>query len=156
MLELFSRHGLFDLTLEAKGDIEVDYHHLIEDIGIVLGQALKEAAGDKEGMARYGSQFVPMDEALVQSVVDFGGRAYLDFTVTGLEAQIKDFSTELIEEFLRAVVYNAGMNLHIRQISGENTHHILEAVFKSFGRALNHAVKLEEDINGVMSTKGKL
>ena len=156
MLELFAKHGQFDLTVEAKGDVEIDAHHTTEDIGIVLGQALKEAIGNKEGINRYGNQVLPMDEALIQSTLDFGGRFYLNFAVTDLKATVGNFDTELVEEFLRALASNAGMNLHIRQLEGTNTHHIIEGVFKSFARALNKATAINEDIEGVMSTKGKL
>lgn len=156
MLELFAKHGQFDLTIEAEGDTEIDAHHTTEDIGIVLGQVLNEAVGDKQGINRYGNQVLPMDEALLQSTIDFGGRFYLNFSVTDLKPTVGDFDTELVEEFFRAVASNAGMNLHIRQLEGINTHHIIEGVFKSFARALNKATTINDDIEGVMSTKGKL
>ncbi|AGB40952.1 imidazoleglycerol-phosphate dehydratase [Halobacteroides halobius DSM 5150] len=156
MLELFTRHGLFDLKLKASGDVEIDGHHTVEDIGIVLGQALKEAIGDKKGIQRYGDQFVPMDEALLHTAIDFSGRFYLNFSEINLKDKVGDFDTELVEEFFRALAYNAGLNLHIRQLVGTNTHHIIEGIFKSFARALAQAVKLDDQINGVMSTKGKL
>ncbi|MBM7555980.1 imidazoleglycerol-phosphate dehydratase HisB [Halanaerobacter jeridensis] len=156
MLELFAKHGQFDLVVEAEGDIEIDAHHTTEDIAIVLGQALEEAVGDKKGINRYGNQVLPMDEALLQSTIDFGGRFYLNFAVTDLKATVGDFDTELVEEFFRALAFNAKMNLHIRQLEGTNTHHIIEGIFKSFARALNKATTINEDIKGVMSTKGKL
>ena len=156
MLELFAKHGQFDLVIEAEGDIEIDAHHTTEDIGIVLGQALKEAVGDKKGINRYGNQVLPMDEALLQSTIDFGGRFYLNFSVTNLKATVGDFDTELVEEFFRALAFNAKMNLHIRELEGTNTHHIIEGIFKSFARALNKATTINENLAGVMSTKGKL
>lgn len=156
MLELFAYHGRLDFKLTAEGDTEVDGHHLTEDIGIVLGQALKEAVAEKKGINRYGNQFVPMDEALVQTTIDFGGRFYLNFSVAELAEKIGDFDTELVKEFFRAVAYNAGMNLHIRQLAGENTHHILEAVFKSYGRALAKSITQKDDVKEAMSTKGTL
>ncbi|MCK8818181.1 imidazoleglycerol-phosphate dehydratase HisB [Natroniella sulfidigena] len=156
MLVLMTKHGLFDLKVKASGDVEIDDHHTVEDIGIVLGQALQEAVGDKAGIKRYGEQFVPMDEALLQTVLDFSGRYYLNFSVTDLKDKVGDFDTELVEEFFRAVAYNAGLNLHLRQLEGTNTHHIIEGLFKSFGRALAKAVMIDDRIEGVMSTKGKL
>ncbi|MFO7819798.1 MAG: imidazoleglycerol-phosphate dehydratase HisB [Halanaerobacter sp.] len=156
MLELFAKHGQFDLMIEAEGDVEIDAHHTTEDVGIVLGTALKEALGSKEGINRYGDQVLPMDEALIQSTIDFGGRFYLNFAVPNLKDRVGDFDTELVEEFFRALAFNAGMNLHIRGLEGTNTHHIIEGVFKSFARALNKATTVNEDIEGVMSTKGKL
>ncbi|GAB6136832.1 imidazoleglycerol-phosphate dehydratase HisB [Halanaerobaculum tunisiense] len=156
MLELFARHGLFDLKLEVSGDVEIDAHHSVEDIGIVLGDALQEAIGDKQGIKRYGDQFVPMDEALLHTAIDFSGRYYLKYSVTGLQDKVGDFDTELVEEFFRALAYNAGLNLHIRMIAGTNTHHIIEGIFKSFTRALAQAVEIDDRIEGVMSTKGQL
>ncbi|MCK8827943.1 imidazoleglycerol-phosphate dehydratase HisB [Natroniella acetigena] len=156
MLVLMTKHGLFNLRVKASGDVEIDAHHTVEDIGIVLGQALEEAIGDKAGIKRYGEQFVPMDEALLQTVLDFSGRYYLNFSVSGLKDKVGDFDTELVEEFFRAMAFNAGLNLHLRQLEGTNTHHIIEGLFKSFGRALAKAVTIDERIEGVMSTKGKL
>ncbi|WP_408956081.1 imidazoleglycerol-phosphate dehydratase HisB [Natroniella sp. ANB-PHB2] len=156
MLELMVKHGLFDLKVKAVGDVEIDDHHTVEDIGIVLGQALQKAIGDKAGIKRYGEQYVPMDEALLQTVLDFSGRYYLNFSVNDLKHKVGEFDTELVEEFFRAVAYNAGLNLHLRKIEGTNTHHIIEGLFKSFGRALAKAVMIDERIEGVMSTKGKL
>ncbi|WP_027340844.1 imidazoleglycerol-phosphate dehydratase HisB [Halonatronum saccharophilum] len=156
MLNLFAKHGLFDLKLEAKGDVEIDDHHTVEDIGIVLGQAIKEAIGDKIGIKRYGSKFIPMDEALLHTVLDLGGRYYLNFSVDGLKDRVGEFDTELVKEFFIAVAFNGEMNLHIRKVEGENTHHIIEGIFKAFGRALDEAVTIDNRISGVMSTKGKL
>jgi len=155
MLDLLARHGGLDLTVTAKGDIHVDDHHLVEDVGIVLGQALKKALGKKEGIARYGWAVVPMDEALVMCAVDLGGRPYLAYGLELPAKRVKGFDTELIEEFLRAVVNAAGMNLHLRQLDGRNTHHIIEAAFKAFARALGQAVA-PSGKGGVPSTKGVL
>lgn len=156
MLDLFTRHGLFDLDLEAKGDVEIDDHHTVEDIGIVLGQAIRKAIGDKAGINRYGSEFVPMDDALVHIALDLSGRYYLNCEVDGLKDKVGEFDTELVEEFFRAVAFNLGLNLHIRKLAGYNTHHIIEGIFKAFGRSLSKAVAMNERITGVMSTKGKL
>ncbi|TDX46604.1 imidazoleglycerol-phosphate dehydratase HisB [Orenia marismortui] len=156
MLDLFTRHGLFDLEIEANGDVEIDDHHTVEDIGIVLGQAIKKAVGDKAGINRYGNEFVPMDDALLHVVLDLSGRYYLNFEVEELKEKVGDFDTELVEEFFRAVAFNAGLNIHIRKLAGYNTHHIIEGIFKSFGRSLSKAVTINDRITGVMSTKGKL
>jgi len=155
MLDLLARHGGLDLTVTAKGDVHVDDHHLVEDVGIVLGQALKKALGKKEGIARYGWAVVPMDEALVMCAVDLGGRPYLAYGLELPAKRVKGFDTELIEEFVRAVVNAAGMNLHLRQLDGRNTHHIIEAAFKAFARALGQAVAPSGKA-GVPSTKGVL
>lgn len=156
MLELFSRHGLFDMTVKAKGDLHVDAHHTVEDVGIVLGQAIKNALGDKVSIKRYGASYVPMDEALAMVVLDLGGRPFLVFdAVMGCE-KLGNMETELIEEFFRAVCFNAGMNLHIKVFYGSNTHHIIEAIFKAFGRALDEGSLLDGRIVGVMSTKGTI
>ena len=155
MLDLLARHGGLDLTVTAKGDVHVDDHHLVEDVGIVLGQALKKALGKKEGIARYGWAVVPMDEALVMCAVDLGGRPYLAYGLELPAKRVKGFDTELIEEFVRAVVNAAGMNLHLRQLDGRNTHHIIEAAFKAFARALGQAVA-PSGKGGVPSTKGVL
>jgi imidazoleglycerol-phosphate dehydratase len=155
MLDLLARHGGLDLTVAAKGDVHVDDHHLVEDAGIVLGQALKKALGKKEGIARYGWAVVPMDEALVMCAVDLGGRPYLAYGLELPAKRVKGFDTELIEEFVRAVVNAAGMNLHLRQLDGRNTHHIIEAAFKAFARALGQAVA-PSGKRGVPSTKGVL
>lgn len=156
MLTLLARHGLLTLEVRAEGDLEVDCHHTVEDVGIVLGQALAQAAGDKTGIRRYGQFFVPMDEALVQVVVDFSGRPYLVFSAELGHGRIGEFDTEMVEEFLRALSLNAGLTLHVRVLNGKNRHHIVEAIFKALGRAL--AVGLERDarVQGVPSTKGSL
>jgi len=156
MLNLMARHGLIDLKLEAKGDLQVDYHHTVEDVGIVLGQSFKEALGDKKGIKRYGTSFVPMDEALASVSIDLSGRPYIvcDFNFT--VEKLGEMDTELVEEFLRALAFNAGITLHARVLYGKNNHHMIEAVFKALGRALREAVDKDDRINGVMSTKGTL
>lgn len=156
MLTLFSKHGLFDLELTAKGDLEVDAHHTVEDIGIVLGQALKQSLGDKKSIRRYGTSSVPMDEALATVTLDLGGRPYLVCNADFTSERVGDMDTELVEEFFRAVSVNAGMNLHINVQYGNNNHHMAEAIFKAFGRALDKATRVDERIIGVMSTKGVL
>ncbi|MBM7623288.1 imidazoleglycerol-phosphate dehydratase HisB [Sporohalobacter salinus] len=156
MLELFSKHGLFNLELKAKGDLEIDAHHTVEDIGICLGRGIHKAIGDKAGINRYGTEYVPMDEALVSVSLDLSGRAYLAYGLELTRDKVGNFDTELVIEFMRAVVQNGGLNLHLRQLAGQNTHHIIEAAFKAFGRALRKAVKQDERIVGVMSTKDKL
>ncbi|ENJ9653386.1 imidazoleglycerol-phosphate dehydratase HisB [Clostridium botulinum] len=156
MLNLMARHGLIDVKLEAKGDLRVDSHHTVEDVGIVLGQGFKEALGDKKGIKRYGTSFVPMDEALASVSIDISGRPYIvcDFNFT--VEKLGEMDTELVEEFLRALAFNAGITLHARILYGKNNHHMIEAVFKALGRALREAVDRDEKINGVMSTKGTL
>ncbi len=154
MLTLFSCHGSFDLTLNCKGDTEVDDHHSAEDIGICLGKAFREALGDKKGIARYGDIILPMDEALVLAAVDISGRAALNYDINIKAKKIGNFDTELIEEFLIAFVNNAGITLHVRQLAGKNSHHIAEAVFKAIARALRKAVKVEGNV--VPSSKGVL
>jgi imidazoleglycerol-phosphate dehydratase len=156
MLTLFSKHGLTDLELKASGDLHVDAHHTVEDIGIVLGQALKEAAGDKKSIRRYGTSYVPMDESLAMVSLDFGGRPYLVCNIRYTNERVGDMETELVEEFFRAVSTNAGMNIHINVLYGSNNHHIVEAVFKAFGRALDEATRKDDRIEGVLSTKGVL
>lgn len=156
MLNLWAKHGLFDLTLRAKGDLEVDCHHTIEDVGIVLGQALKEALGDKAGIKRYGTAFVPMDEAHIMVSLDISGRPYLNYDVDLKAGYIGSYDCEMTEEFLRAVAVNAGLTLHVKMLAGKNGHHIVEAVFKALGRALDDATRQDERIVGVMSTKGVL
>lgn len=156
MLNLFARHGLMDLTVEAKGDLEVDAHHTVEDVGIVLGQLIKEALGDKKSIKRYGTSYVPMDESLVLVSLDLSGRPFLVFDVNFTCEMTGTMETELFEEFFRAVSHNAGMTLHIKLLHGSNSHHIAEAVFKAFGRALDEATKIDERIKGIMSTKGAL
>ena len=156
MLDLLARHAGLDLTLNASGDVQVDDHHLVEDIGLVLGEAMKKALGDKEGIVRSGWAIVPMDEALVMCAVDLGGRAFLSYELELPAKRIKQFDTQLIEEFLRALTNAAGMNLHLRQLAGRNTHHIIEAAFKAFARALGQAVQKSPRVRGVPSTKGVL
>ena len=156
MLDLFARHGLFDLTVEAQGDIDIDYHHTVEDVGIVLGQAIKEALGDKAGIRRYGQATVPMDETLASVATDLSGRPYLVYNVRLPKVKIGDFDVELAKEFFQALVNNLGANLHINVMYGENVHHILEACFKATARALDMATQLDPRIQGVMSTKGTI
>ena len=156
MLILLSKHGLFDLTVTANGDIDVDGHHTVEDTGIVLGQALAQALGDKAGIKRYGTAFVPMDEALAMVSLDISGRPFLVFDVALPSVQVGQFDSELTEEFLRALSVHAGLTLHVRLLSGKNTHHIIEAIFKALGRALDEATRQDDRIKGVMSTKGML
>jgi imidazoleglycerol-phosphate dehydratase len=156
MLDLFARHGLFDLEIEAQGDIDIDFHHTVEDIGIVLGQAIRQALGDKQGIRRYGQATVPMDETLASVVTDLSGRPYLAYNVSLPKVKIGDFDVELAREFFQALVNNLGANLHINVMYGDNVHHILEACFKAAARALDMASQLDPRIVGVMSTKGKL
>jgi imidazoleglycerol-phosphate dehydratase len=155
MLSLMAMHGLFDLTMRAKGDLEVDFHHTVEDVGIVLGSGIKQALGDGAGIRRFGEALVPMDEALGRVVLDISGRPYLGYRVKA-RGRIKDFSTELVESFFKAVTDHAGITLHIDLLYGANLHHIVEAIFKGFGRALDAAICLDERRSGVPSTKGKL
>jgi imidazoleglycerol-phosphate dehydratase len=156
MLSLFAKHSLFDIFLKARGDIEVDYHHLTEDIGIVLGCALEKALEDKKGIKRFGSSIVPMDDALVLAAVDIGGRPYLDFDLELKRKKIGNFDVELVEEFFNGFVRNCKINLHLKQLSGKNTHHIIEACFKATAKALSSAVERNPEIREVPSTKGKL
>lgn len=156
MLSHVAKHGLFDLDVKAEGDLHIDAHHTVEDIGIVLGQALAQAVGDKRGMVRFGLGMCPLDEALVQVVVDFGGRSHLEYGLELPTQKVGDFDSELAREFFVALAANAGMALHIRQLSGLNTHHILEAAFKSLGRALDQATMLDPRKTDVPSTKGTL
>ena len=156
MLELFARHGLFDLAVECRGDLKIDDHHSVEDIAITLGQAFAEALGDKTGIARYGASTVPMDESLCRSVVDLSGRFYLVYEVATKRQVIGSFSVELAEHFWRSFAEAARINLHIDLLRGQNTHHILEASFKATARALRQAVERDPRISGVLSTKGVL
>jgi imidazoleglycerol-phosphate dehydratase len=156
MLELFARHGLFDLEVECRGDLHIDDHHSVEDVAITLGQALAEALGDKKGIARYGSAYVPMDEALCRAVVDLSGRFYLVYEVETRRQMIGNFSVELAEHFWRSLAEAARCNLHIDCLRGRNTHHILEGTFKAAARALRQAVERDPRIHGVPSTKGVL
>ena len=154
MLALFSRHGLFDVNISAKGDLQVDAHHTVEDTGIVLGKAIAEALSDKKSITRYGDALVPMDEALALAVVDISGRPFLVYDVNISSPKTGDFDSELAKEFFRALAFNACITLHLKLLYGTNTHHIIEAVFKAFARALAKAVRKDERIDGVMSTKG--
>ena len=156
MLEGFAKHGLFDLKCTVDGDLYVDGHHTVEDTGIVLGEAIKEAVGDKKGMKRYGFFILPMDDALALCAIDICGRPYLNFECDFTVHNVGGLDTELIREFFCAVSYSAGMNLHIKLLSGINNHHIAEAVFKAFAKALDQAVSMDERIEGVLSTKGSL
>jgi len=156
MLSHIARHGLFDLRIEATGDTEVDYHHLVEDVGIVLGQAIAEAVGDKHGLVRYGLACCPMDEALVMVALDLGGRSYVRCELSFEASKVGEFDTELVREFFRSLSANAGMALHIVQQSGSNAHHVAESAFKSFARALDQATRIDERVGDVPSTKGVL
>ena len=157
MLTLFASHGCFDLSVKCVGDVYVDYHHSVEDIGICLGKAFRETIGDCRGICRYGSMLLPMDEALIMSVVDISGRDYLAYGLDIPTQKVGDFDTELVEEFLIAFVRNAGITLHVRQLSGSNSHHIIEGAFKSLARALRAAVETDPRRAGeIPSTKGKL
>ena len=157
MLTLFARHGRFDLTVRCAGDTNVDDHHSVEDIGICLGQALKQALGDKRGVCRYGSMWLPMDEALVLTAVDLSGRAHLEYALDIPTEKVGTFDTELVREFLLALTRAGEITLHVRQLSGLNSHHIIEAAFKSLGRSLSQAVKIDEERRDeIPSTKGVL
>lgn len=156
MLTLLAFHGNFDLMITCDGDIEVDSHHSVEDIGIVLGKGIKEALGDKVGIERYGDFTIPMDEALVSTFIDISERPYLVFNANLSTERLGNYETEMTEEFFRAVAFNAGVTLHINQIYGSNTHHIIEAMFKSFGRALKKAITIDESNNKIPSSKGIL
>lgn len=156
MLDLFAKHGLFDLQINCKGDLEIDDHHSVEDIAITLGQALVQALGDKAGINRYGEALVPMDEALCRSVIDLSGRFYLVYEVQTRRQMIGNFSVELAEHFWRSFAETAKFNLHIDCLRGRNTHHILEGTFKATARALRKAVEMNSRVVGVPSTKGSL
>jgi imidazoleglycerol-phosphate dehydratase len=156
MLDLLARHGLLDLTVKAKGDTRVDAHHTVEDIAICFGQALKEALGDRKGIRRFGDCAVPMEDALAQVALDLGGRCALVFNVAFPTPKTGEFDVVLVEEFFRAVAANAGMNLHVNVPYGKNSHHVAEAVFKSFARALDQAAQVDPRVKGVPSTKGRL
>jgi imidazoleglycerol-phosphate dehydratase len=157
MLELFSRHGRFDLTLKCKGDTQVDSHHTVEDVGICLGKAFAQALGDARGIYRYSDIILPMDEALVMCVIDISGRSHLSFDVKLPETTVGAMDTELLEEFLRSFSRNAGITIHIRMLDGTNTHHIIEACFKAFARALRIAVKIDDEFKDeIPSTKGTI
>lgn len=156
MLDGFARHGLFDLQVKCEGDVEVDCHHSIEDCGIALGSAIKQAVGDKKGISRYGHFILPMDEALVLCAVDLCGRPYFVYDAKFTGEKCGQMDTQMAREFFYAVSYATGMNLHIKQFYGENDHHIMEAMFKAFGKALDMAVRLDDRITDVLSTKGAL
>lgn len=156
MLNLFTSHSLIDLNISVKGDLVVDAHHTIEDLGICIGKALKEAVGDKKGINRYGSAFVPMEESLAHIVLDFCNRSYLSYNVKYSKDKVGDLEIELVEEFLRALISNAGITMHIRLLEGGNTHHEIEAIFKAFGKALYESISINSRIKGVLSTKGNL
>lgn len=156
MLTGFARHGLFDLELVCKGDLQVDCHHTIEDVGIVLGEAIRQAVGEKKAIRRYGSKILPMDEALVLCAIDLSGRPYLRFDEQYTVERIGEMDTEMIHDFFYAVSYRAEMNLHIKKLDGTNNHHIAEATFKAFAKALDEATMYEPRIEGVWSTKGVL
>jgi len=156
MLESFTRHGFFDVRIKAKGDVEVDYHHTVEDVGLALGQAFKEALGDKQGIRRFGEASCPLDETLAQVVVDISGRPYLSYNVKIRPGRGGGFDTDLPHEFFAAFANQLGLNLHIDVMRGENPHHIIEACFKAFARAMDRATQLDGRIQGVLSTKGSL
>ena len=156
MLDGFARHGLFDLDVKVKGDIEVDSHHTIEDVGIVLGKAIADALGDKAGIKRYGYFILPMDETLALCAVDLSGRPYLKYQADFTVPRLGTMDTEMVREFFYALSYSCGMNLHIKVLDGSNCHHIIEAMFKAAAKALDEAVSIDERISGVLSTKGSL
>ena len=154
MLELFKKHALVDLSVEAKGDIDVDYHHTVEDVGLVLGQAIDKALGDRKGIVRYGFASVPMDEALCETSLDLGGRPFLVMQCAMKHMMVRDFEVKLVEEFFRAVSVEARANIHLRQLYGDEAHHVCEGLFKSFARALRAAVRVDPAEKGVPSSKG--
>ncbi|WP_188207820.1 imidazoleglycerol-phosphate dehydratase HisB [Alkalibacillus aidingensis] len=156
MLTLLTAHGSFNLSIQADGDLDVDDHHTVEDVGIVLGQAVKEALGDKRGIKRYASDFTPMDESLSLVSVDVSNRPYLVFDVEGLGEKVGQFDTELVEEFLRAFINQAGLTLHVKLIHGKNNHHIIESIFKGLGRVLKEAMTIQDTNGDIPSTKGTL
>ena len=156
MLDLFSRHGLFELEEQAEGDLEVDAHHTVEDVGICLGKAVRDALGGGQGIRRYGWAILPMDEPLATVALDLGGRPYLSFSIPSLDGGMGDFSMELIPEFFQAFCNNAGANMHIKVEPGRNRHHIAEAIYKTFSKALDQAVSVDPRVEGVPSTKGKI
>lgn len=156
MLEIFARHGFFTLHVRARGDLDVDQHHTVEDVGLALGQALREALGDKAGIRRFGDAACPLDEALVSCVVDLSGRPFLAYNLKIRQARVGSFDTELVHDFFLALSNQAGMNLHLNQLQGRNAHHIIEAAFKSFARALDEAKRIDPRVEGIPSTKGTL
>ena len=154
MLELLKKHALVDLSVEAEGDLDVDYHHTVEDVGLVFGKALNEALGDRKGLVRYGAASIPMDEALCETSLDLGGRPFLVMQCAMKHMFVKDFEVKLVEEFFRAVSVEARANIHLRQVYGDEAHHVCEGLFKSFARALRAAVKVDPSERGVPSSKG--
>jgi imidazoleglycerol-phosphate dehydratase len=157
MLSLMCKHGIFDMKLKAKGDIDIDFHHTVEDIGIVLGKAIKQALGDMKGISRFGQATVPMDEALASVNIDISGRPFLVYRVSfPKKSKIKSFDPDLIEDFLQALVSNSGITLHVESPYGRNTHHIIEAAFKALGKALRNAVSIDPRMKGLPTTKGQL
>lgn len=156
MLDIFARHGFFDLAVKARGDLDVDQHHTVEDVGLTLGQAFREAFGDKLGIRRFGDAACPLDEALVTAVVDLSGRPFLAYNLRIKQARVGSFDTELVHDFLLAFSNQVGMNLHLHQVQGRNPHHIIEAGFKALARALDQAKQVDPRVKGVLSTKGAL
>ncbi|HUA34865.1 MAG TPA: imidazoleglycerol-phosphate dehydratase HisB [Candidatus Binataceae bacterium] len=156
MLESFARHGFFDLKIAARGDTHIDEHHTVEDVGIVLGRAFKQALGDRSGIRRFGEATVPLDEAVCTAIVDISGRSYLGYEVPIKQDRVGNFQTELVHDFMKAMADEVGMNLHLRLQSGRNPHHIVEATFKAFARAMDSATQVEPRLGGVLSTKGTL
>lgn len=156
MLNSFARHGLFDLTCHVEGDLYVDCHHTIEDVGIVLGQAIKAALGEKKSIKRYGSFILPMDETLILCSMDLSGRPYFYFDIPFTVDKVGEYDTEMVREFFYAISYSCGMNLHFKWFHGTNNHHLIEAAYKAFAKALDEAVSVDERISGVLSTKGSL
>jgi len=156
MLDIFARHGFFDLEVKARGDLDVDQHHTVEDVGLSLGQAVREALGDKVGIRRFGDAACPLDEALVTAVVDLSGRPFLAYNLKIKQARVGTFDTELVHDFFLAFTNQVGMNLHLNQMQGRNPHHIIEAGFKAFARALDKAKQVDPRVEGVPSTKGSL
>lgn len=156
MLAQLAKHGLFDLKIKAKGDIDIDFHHTVEDVGIVLGETFKKALKDKKGIRRFGSAYIPLDEALALVVVDIAGRPYFVYDVNLPKEKVGDFDVELVEEFFQAFANNCGVTLHIRLICGNNLHHIIEAIFKAFAKAMDQGSSTDDRIKGVPSTKGSL
>ena len=156
MLEGFARHGLFDLTVKAEGDLRVDDHHTVEDTGIVLGTAIRQAVGDKKGICRYGDRILPMDEVLALCALDLGGRPYFSYEASFVPGNMGDMNTEMVREFFYAVSYSAAMNLHLKILTSGNQHHMAEALFKAFAKALDQAVAYDQRIQDVLSTKGTL
>lgn len=156
MLNNFARHGLFDLDVKVKGDLFVDCHHTIEDTGIALGEAVKQALGDKKSIKRYGSVVLPMDESLVLCSLDLSGRPYLNFDADFTVDKVGEFDTEMVKEFFHAIAYAVGMNLHIKMLEAGNNHHMIEGIFKAFSKALDNATMIDERIEDVLSTKGSL